>query len=75
MKTNMHIHVWSYLTHFFIEREMFQTRVVEKIKTHIFMLSNFFWQSCGLCDYEEKHGTAEPATDNIVAHEHCMQDN
>ena len=33
MKTN--IHFWSYLTHFSLEWEMFQTKVVEKIKTHI----------------------------------------
>jgi hypothetical protein len=33
MKTN--IHFWSYLVHFFLEREMFQTKFVEKIKTHI----------------------------------------
>jgi len=29
------IHFWSYLLHFFPEWEMFQTKVVEKIKTHI----------------------------------------
>jgi hypothetical protein len=32
MKTNMHL--W-YLAQFFLEWEMFQTEVVEKIKTHI----------------------------------------
>jgi hypothetical protein len=74
MKTNMHIHVWPYLAHFFLEREMFKTSVVEKIKTHVFMLSNLFRQSCGLCDYVEKHGTAEQATYNIMAHAHCMLD-
>jgi len=31
----------SYLAHFFLEWEMFQTQVVEKIKTH-FVFSNFF---------------------------------
>jgi hypothetical protein len=33
MKTN--IHFLLYLAHFFLEREMFQTQVVEKIQTHI----------------------------------------
>ena len=33
MKTN--IHFWSYLAHLFLEREMFQTNLVEKIKTRI----------------------------------------
>ena len=29
------IHFWSYFSEFYLEREMFQTKVVEKIKTHI----------------------------------------
>jgi hypothetical protein len=33
VKTN--IHISSYLTHFFLEWEMFQTEVIGKIKTHI----------------------------------------
>ena len=36
------IHFWSYLAHFFLEWKIFQTKVVKKIKTHIFLLSNFF---------------------------------
>ena len=39
MKTN--IHLLSYLTEFFLELEMFQTKVVEKIKTHILCLIIF----------------------------------
>jgi hypothetical protein len=39
MKTN--IHLLPYRAHFFLEWEMFQTIVVEKIKTH-FVFSNFF---------------------------------
>ena len=31
MKTN--IYFWSYLAQFFLEREMFQTKIIEKIKT------------------------------------------
>jgi hypothetical protein len=33
MKTT--VHLWEYLAQFFLEWEMFQTKVVEKIKTHI----------------------------------------
>ena len=40
MKTN--IQFWSYLTHFFLEWENFQTKVVEKTKTHILYAVTFF---------------------------------
>jgi hypothetical protein len=39
MKTN--IHFLSYPTHFFLELEMFQTNVVEKIKTYILCAATF----------------------------------
>ena len=42
MKTN--IHLWSYVVQFFLEWEMFQTKVVEKIKTHILRSITFFFQ-------------------------------
>ena len=55
MKTN--VHFWSYLAELFLEREMFQTKVVEKIKTHILHSGFFFskivffyeiiWKKCG----------------------------
>ena len=32
---NVNISFWSYLAQFFVEWEMFQTKVVEEIKTHI----------------------------------------
>ena len=40
MKTD--IHFLSYLAHFFLEWEMFQTEFVDKIKTHILCFFNFF---------------------------------
>ena len=40
MKTN--IHFCSYLTHFFLEWEMFHIKVVKKIKTHILFAVNYF---------------------------------
>jgi hypothetical protein len=42
---------------------MFQTKVVEKIKTH-FMISNLFLKSCLFVDNVEKCGTAGQATDD-----------
>jgi hypothetical protein len=43
MATN--IHFWSYLTQFFLEWKMFQTEVVEKIETHVFMFNNLFFEN------------------------------
>jgi hypothetical protein len=59
LKTGTHItalhlktgtHLWIYLPEFFLEWEMYQTKVVEKIETH-FMLNNFFYRkSCRVCE-------------------------
>ena len=51
MKIN--IHFWSYLAQFFLECEMFQTKIVEKIKTHILCSVTFFQKSCRLWDNVE----------------------
>ena len=40
MKINTHL--WSYLTQFFLQREIFQKNIVEKIKTHILRPVTFF---------------------------------
>ena len=40
MKTNTHF--WSYLAQFFLDCEMFQTEILDKIKTHILSLITFF---------------------------------
>ena len=37
------IQFWSYLAHFFLEWEMFQAKVVKKIKTHILFSVMFFF--------------------------------
>jgi len=34
--------LWQYLAQFFLQREMFQTKIVEKIKTHILRSIPFF---------------------------------
>ena len=39
------VHFLSYLAQFFLERETFQIKAVEKINTHIFSLIMFFFFS------------------------------
>jgi len=46
MKTDTHLQ--SYLAQLFLEREMFQTKVIEKVKTHIFCSVTFLRKSCRL---------------------------
>jgi len=57
---------------------MLQTIVVEKIKkTHIlYSISLFFFfrKSCRLWDNVEKYCRAEQATDDNMAHAHCILD-
>jgi hypothetical protein len=45
---------------------MFQTKVVEKIKTHILCSTTFSCKSCGLRDNVEKHDGAREATDDNI---------
>jgi hypothetical protein len=47
-----------YLAHFFLEWEMFHTKVVDKIKTHVCSVTFFFRKSCRLWDHVEKYCTA-----------------
>jgi len=54
MKTN--IHFWSYITQLFLEWNMLQTKVVEKIKIHIYVMELIF----------ENHATYEIMWKNIV---------
>jgi len=72
MKTN--IYFLSYLSHFFLEREIFQTKVVKKVKTHISSSETVFRKSCRLWDNVEKYCRAGQATDDNMAHAHCMLD-
>ena len=44
----------SYLAHFFLEWEMFQTNLVEKMKTPILFRVTFFRKSCRLWDNLKK---------------------
>ena len=75
MKTT--IHFLSYLAHLFLEWEVLQMKVVEKIKTHILVSVKFFFffrKSCQLWENVEKYCTAGKATDDNIAPAHCMLD-
>jgi hypothetical protein len=72
MKTD--IHLWWYVTQFFLEWEMFQAKVVEKIKTHISCPKTIFRKSCRLWDNVEKFCKAGQATDdNFSIHWKCSK--
>jgi len=63
MQTN--IHFWSYLVQSFLEWEMFQTKIIQKIKTHIYCSIIFF----------ENRTVLEITWENSMAHALCMLDN
>ena len=39
---SIYVYFWTYLAHFFLELEMLQTNIVEKIETHILCSIIFF---------------------------------
>jgi hypothetical protein len=66
---------WTYLAQIFLEWEMFQTDVVDKIKTHILCsILFFFLKSCILWYNVKKCGSAWQATDDNMAYAHCILD-
>jgi hypothetical protein len=58
--------LWQYLAKFFLEWEVFQINVVEKIKTHILRLVTVFLKPCRLWDNIEKCGGAREAADSMA---------
>ena len=57
----------TYLDELFLQWEMFQTKIVEKIKTHILCSVTFFPKIVPLWDNAEKYGRTRKATeDNII---------
>jgi hypothetical protein len=58
-------HLWQYLA-YFLEWEMFQIKVVEKIKTHILRTVPFFRISLRLWDNVEKYGGTRGATNDVT---------
>jgi hypothetical protein len=67
---NTSIHFSSYLTQFFLDWEMVQTKVVEKIETQHVMLNNFL-KSCHLWDYVDKQCSVGQATHDSMVHIAC----
>ena len=65
MKT--YICLWQYLTELFSEWEMFQTKVVQKIKTQTLCSWTFFQKLCHLWKNAEKCGRAAEATCMCIA--------
>ena len=65
-----------HLVHFFLEWEMFQIKIMEKIKAHILCSITFFWGGRGnRAIYEimwKKYRRVGQATDDIMAHADCM---
>ena len=63
----MYVHFGSYRAPFFLECEIFRTKVAEKVETYV-MFNNFFRgiKSCRLWDNVENYGTAGQTTDNNI---------
>jgi hypothetical protein len=60
-------YLWQYLANFFLEWEIFQTKVVEKIKIHILFSVTLYRKSHRLWDNVEKYGEAREAVDGNMA--------
>jgi hypothetical protein len=71
----MQIFFLSFPVQFFLEWEMLQTKVVEKIKSHILCSITLSRKSFRLWDNVDKYGRTGQATDDSMAHAHCMLDN
>jgi len=71
MKTNKHL--WSYLAQFFLKLKMFQTKVVEKIKTHILFPTIYFFNRV-VYEIMWNNTVAVQATDNNMAYARFMLD-
>jgi hypothetical protein len=69
MKAN--IHVWSYLSQFFLELEMFQTKFLEKNHNAHFILNNVFSKIVTFM-IEEKYCRTGQATYDNMAHAQAM---
>jgi hypothetical protein len=52
---NTSVHLWWYVAEFFLERDMFQTKIVGEVKTHILCSVSIFWKSFRLRDNMENY--------------------
>ena len=64
MKTFLHL--GQYIAEQFLKWEMFQIKLVEKIKTHILYSVTFSRKSCRLWDNVGKCGGTREAADNMA---------
>ena len=72
MKT--YVQLWQYLAEFFIEWEMMQTKVAEKIKTHISRsIIVFLSKIMPLMTNVEKYFTAGQATDGSITRRRALR--
>jgi len=73
------MYIYRTVKEFFLEWKIFQTKVVEKIKTCIYISCSiiFFRKLCRLWENVKKYGIARQVTDdnNSTVHAHCMLDN
>jgi hypothetical protein len=61
----IYIHLWQCLVELFLEWEMFQTKIVEKIETHFMINSLFYAESSAVYDNAwKKNGRARQVTDD-----------
>jgi hypothetical protein len=67
------IHFLSYLVHFFLEREIFQTNFVEKIRTHILCSVKFF-ENHAFYEIMWKNILERSRSQMAMAHARCMLD-
>jgi hypothetical protein len=74
--TKIFLHLWQYVSEFFLEWDMFWTNVVEKIKRQ-FMFKNSPppRKLCHLCDNAGKYDKPGQATDHNTAHARCILHN
>ena len=64
MKTD--IHFLSYLAHFFLEWEMFQTKAVEKIKTHFLCPKTFYPETLAVYEIMWKNMVKPDRTQMVI---------
>jgi len=70
--TKRPIHIFYHISLIFLE--LFQTKGVENIKTHILYSVTFFRKSCHLLGNAEKFCRGRQAKDDNMARAHCMVD-
>jgi hypothetical protein len=68
------VYLWQNFADFFLQREIFRIKFLEKIKNIPFS-KTFLKKLCLLSDNMEKYGTARQPTEGNRAQTHCMLDN